>query len=326
MATVLLSLVYGVASLSVSGERANQYSARLNRAVDANRMALDRIRVDLESAVELFGDDARGVGLEAYLLREDLPDVLPGSRMPRPQQSQTFQEDAAGDEITGNELFMARLAWSTEVATSLGTRHRVDVHRFVHYFLHDDHGKGDPALGFELIRWVGEPMADAQQVAAIEDPDAREEVLLHLATSTPAADGSTYPAVTVLWDRTADPVAGDPFDQILDDGTVEDDPDPDTGRPSPDWMILPGVPAPALGQLATRNFAVIHNEGPESLHVGRHGLADPTDGGFPHGFEIQVTGPSSARTVLVRLAIASRIQRDRAAGSNLKAVVAVRET
>jgi hypothetical protein len=57
--------------------------------------------------------------------------------------------------------------------------------------------------------------------------------------------------------------------------------------------------------LAYRHHSVASIYGQTDHNVCLYGIQDPARDGFPHGFEIQVIGPSAARQVVVRLSLVS---------------------
>lgn len=320
VAAIMMALVYGVAVLSITGQRANRHVARATRAMELNQEVLDAIGNDLESAIEVFGNDARGQGFLALMSTVGMPAVLPDSRLPTPTTDGQLAVDTTGNEITGNQLAISRLAWADEFTCTSGNTHRVDVMRWIHYHLADVSSRG-----FELVRWVSEPLADGAQIAAIPDAADREEFCEHLRDATADDFGRINAACVVVWDRREDPVTGSPFQQILSDGTLDPLPEAVTNRTPPDWVVLSDPTYPDVGFFIRRQFAVVPNDAPGVMLAGSHAIVDTSGGGFPHGFEVQVVGPTSARVVMLRLAIFSRLQDDLAAWSSLKSLVHLRE-
>ena len=65
-----------------------------------------------------------------------------------------------------------------------------------------------------------------------------------------------------------------------------------------------------------------------SVGVARFGLLDNNAGGgdgFPHGFEVQIVGPTSARQVLVHLVVVSARLHGQLAWSDIQTVVDARD-
>jgi hypothetical protein len=73
--------------------------------------------------------------------------------------------------------------------------------------------------------------------------------------------------------------------------------DPSIGMQS----MLPG------GMRNGRRISICYNSGTPNFQAGpvvpMYALADATGNGFPHGFEVQIVGPSGARELMLRLAM-----------------------
>jgi hypothetical protein len=178
----------------------------------------------------------------------------------------------------------------------------------VHYYL-SPIGAGPSEQvpgGLDLVRFVSEPLVDADSIAAIADPADRAEVLMHLCNATPDAEGSVREAVQVVWQRTNElGVPGtlrqiDPTTGLLSDSII-----PGTGRAST-WRVHPGRET-AAGEFSLRRAAVASNFDDCPQANGRFAVPDLVQG-FPHGFEVQVVGPTSSRKVLMRLVLVDTTQ------------------
>lgn len=327
--TILVVLIFAISALSLSGADAQEYARRLARATEIGQDVLDDMRLELMSAGRIFGDDAEGAANLAVFDLESLPVPLPGSRLPQLDAIGEIRRDTVGDEITGNSLFFARLAWSDRFACTSGRQYIVDVHRWVYYYLAATDGGPQPdrAGGLNLLRVVSEPLADAGSVDRIANATDRAEVLLHLVRATPDVDGVVHAPVEVVWARGGDPGVPGVLRQIqATDGNLSIDPIPGSERPVP-WRVLRRH-ATGHGILAHRGHSVATNFSPAGFGIGRFGiLAGPAPGvpGFPHGFEVQVVGPSSARQVLLHLVLVSTNRRGRTAWSDLQTVVDTRD-
>jgi len=96
------------------------------------------------------------------------------------------------------------------------------------------------------------------------------------------------------------------------------------GRADP-WEIESDPAQSSANLLSYRHHSVATNFARAAMGVARYGLTDPADGGFPHGFEIQLVGPSSARQVMVHLVIVSTNNRGQRAWSDLTSLIDVRD-
>ena len=246
-------------------------------------------------------------------------------RLPTPRAAELIEPDTMFSEKTGNTLFYARQAWVDEYLCVSGELYRLDVYRWVALYLTPEDGGPQPGrpVGLNLVQVISEPLVDGQQVDKITDPTDQAEVLLHLVNATPALDGVTRTPVNVVWARGADITATGTLRQIAPaSGSMSDTPFP--GRPDP-WMVLPDASQSRSNLLSYRHHSVATNYARTAMGVGRYGLIDPVDDGFPHGFEVQLVGPSVARQVMVRLVIVSTNNRGHRAWSDLTSLVDVRD-
>lgn len=301
-AVVLTIMVWMVTTLSVSGTNAQKFAGRLSRATEIAQDLTDDMRRELVSSVRLFHDDTIGRAYLSLLSFKAMKGPI-GHRLPKLSASGIFDKDG-GAPKTGNTLLFARHAWSTPFRTTKGNVYRIDVYRLVHYFLTPEDGgprKGSP-LGLNLVKWVSEPLADGDAIDKITDADDRAEVLGHLVNRTPDLAGRVHPEVQVVWLRGRDPADVKTLRHIQPSGTLFDNPQPPRAAP---WRILPDVSRSVNGLLHYRHHSIATNFAPETFRIGRFGTVSAAGSGFPHGFEVQIIGPASARQVLVRLIVVS---------------------
>ncbi|MCA8951571.1 MAG: hypothetical protein KDE27_18840 [Planctomycetes bacterium] len=326
IASVLLFvMLYSVAALSLSGADASDLSRRLTRAAEVSQEIVNDTRLEIVSSVRLFGDDAEG---NANLARLDLSGAMPqlaSSRLPTIDANGTIGADTVGNEITGNSLFFCKLAWSDRFVCLSGNEYLVDVLRWVYIYLTPESGGaqvGSP-VGLNLVRVVSEPLIDAGSVDRISDPVDQAEVLMHLLNATPDANGVTHLPCEIVWMRGELPSATDAIRQIdPSDGSLSST--PIGGRASPFEIVRRDDEVE--GMLYYRHHSVATNYSPPSYGVATFGIPSATNGGFPHGFEVQITGPSSARQVLVHLVVASTNNHGHKAYNDVQIVVDARDT
>jgi hypothetical protein len=77
--------------------------------------------------------------------------------------------------------------------------------------------------------------------------------------------------------------------------------------------------------LAYRHYSIATNYSQASYAVPRFGIASSATGGFPHGFEIQVVGPASARQVLLRIVVVSTNNAGHKAHAETQTVIVARD-
>jgi prepilin-type N-terminal cleavage/methylation domain-containing protein len=325
IASSLLSLmIFAVSTLAVSGGEAQELARRLNRATEITHDLLDEMRTGMTACVRIFGNDTEGTENLALLDLGGVPVPLASSRLPTAAASTLPRPDTACDEITGNQLFFATLAWSDCFECSSGNEYYVDIYRWQYYYLTAEDGgptAGRP-IGLNMVRIESEPLIDAGSIDRITDPTDQQEVLMHLANATPDSFGETHARCEVVWSRGALPsVVGtlrqvDPTDGLMSAT-------PFGTRPSP-WNVLRSeTSVPNL--LTYRHHSVATNFAPPAFGVCDYAISDPSGDGFPHGFEVQVTGPATARQVLLHLVIASTQRRGHYAWSDAQVAIDARD-
>jgi type II secretory pathway pseudopilin PulG len=321
VAALLGLLVSALATLSSSGGDAQQYANRLNRATELTQDLIDQVRGEMVSAVRLFGDDAEGAANLALLDLDGQPVPLTGTRLPTISANASLRADTSGDEITGNALFFARLAWVDRFEGSSGREYLVDVYRWVHYYLTIEEQGPQPgsAIGLNLVRFESEPMASAESIDRITNTTDRADVLEHLRDGSPDATGTSHSPCVVVWRRGAMPSTAGTLRGITSTGGLSNSPTDGRGN----WSILPSE-GQLRGLLSYRQHSVATNYAPTNYGVGRYSLPDGS-GGFPHGLEVQIVGPSNGRQTLFHLVVASTNRRGQRAWSNVQVVIDTRE-
>jgi len=301
--TIFMGLVLIVSTLAVSGSKAQDLGRRISRMTEVAQEVADDIRLELISSVRVFHNDGLGNATLAALDLTNAPEPVVTRRLPTVDRDGSFRRDTVGDEITGNTLLFAYLVWRDSFVCTSGKQYLVDVFRIVHYYVSPADGGPGPNIrgGLDLVRFESEPLADADAVDSIVDPVDRAEVLSHLANATPDAAGHVNDPVEVVWRRTGAPEDPGTLRQIDDtDGSLSDNPISGSGRPDP-WAILPSTDH-VVGLLAYRRAAVASNFDLVAPGISRFAIRDDA-ADFPHGFETQVTGPTSARRVLLHVVL-----------------------
>ncbi|MCC6673165.1 MAG: type II secretion system protein [Planctomycetes bacterium] len=325
-AAILIILVYVVTTLAISGNSSQKYAERLNRATEITQDLLDDIRTELRESVRLFHDDTVGGEYLAILAPWTAATPLASSRLPTLDATGVFNRDTVGAEKTGNQLCFVRNAWTTEytVPTS-STTYRVDVYRVVRYFLKSEDGGPQPGswAGLNFSRFVSEAMVDSMQIDQITNATDQAELLQMLLNGAADVRGRIHAPVQVVWRMGQSPSISGTFRQILSDGTMTITVTPP--RPGVSWQILRDSDLSKEGFLTYRHHSVASNYAQANLGVGRFGLIDNTGTGFPHGFEVQMIGPASARQVLVNFTVVSTNRQGRTAAANLQGIADARD-
>ena len=74
---------------------------------------------------------------------------------------------------------------------------------------------------------------------------------------------------------------------------------------SPIWEVLRDPVRSSDKLLFYNHFSVATNHAPASIGIGKFSVTDNSGNGFPHGFEVQIIGPSSGRQVMLHLLLAN---------------------
>ncbi len=323
---LLMMMIFAVATLSLSGADAQEYARRLTRATEITQDIVDEMRLEMVSCVRVFGNDSEGNGNVALLDLTGAPTPLANLRLPTIAGNGSIERDTIGNELTGNSLMFTKLAWSDRFVCASSNEYLVDVFRWIYYYQTTEEGGpvAGSSIGLNLVRLVSEPLIDGAAIDSISDPVDQAEVLQHLYNATADAAGVTHAACQVVWLRGGAPAAVGTLREIDPaDGSLSDTPLAASGRPDP-WRVLRAEPV-VQGMLSYRHHSVASNYAPTNFGVSRFALLTNSGAGFPHGFEVQVAGPSSARQVLLHLVIASTNRRGHTAFANVQVVVDARD-
>lgn len=306
IATVLVTiLAYLVMTMSKSGVDAQSYSQRMSRVTEIAQELVEEIREDAQSSVHLFGNNALGNAYIGLLDMSGLPPVISTSRLPQVIDNGVFDVDGAADTRTGNSLALARHAWSDEFTCTSGSSYRIDIYRMVYYYMTavDGGPQPDRADGLNVVQWISEPIANGNQIDNISDSTDRQEVCGHLVKATPDAFGNTHAEVHVIWRIGDDPATAGTLRQITNTGALVDTPQSPRGVGG--WELYPDLDRSRVGMLHYRWHSIATNHAPRICGVAKYGFQSAAGDGFPHGFETQIVGPSSARKILLHVSVVS---------------------
>jgi type II secretory pathway pseudopilin PulG len=326
VATALfMGLVLVVSSLAISGSDAQDLGRRIAKMTEAAQEITDDLRLELVSSVRLYGNDAEGNGTLALLAMDREPAPTSVRRLPTIDIDGPFRQDSSTDEITGNAVLFAYLAWRDRCRCASGNEYLVDVYRLVHYYV-SPVGTGPAANvrgGLDLVRFISEPLADAEAIEHILDLTDRAEVLLHLLAGSPDATGQKHDPLQVVWLRTGVPNAVGTLRQIDEtDGSLSNAVLSGTGRPDP-WAIKP-IATGAESLLNYRRGAVASNFDLVAPGISRFAVRDDVNG-FPHGFEVQLIGPTASRQLLLHLVLIDSGMHGPPAWSQMQTVITARD-
>jgi hypothetical protein len=305
------------------------FDSQVAQAVGTGQRILDEIQADLTEAVKIYQGDAIGIDLIDKL---DLPDdapPIPFTRLPQLMGGgDEFHREITAGARTGNALLFAarthtrrihcqrRVASASDSASASASAsatgeavvervYKLEIHRLLYYYLSacGDGPRPGSGAGLNLCRFVSEPLADVAQLEEIDHPDDLAVVLRELAVE----------GVTGAWRR--DLVGSRDCYRLAGAALVSAD------------RIRPDPRRSSAGMLDAALFSVATNHAPKSYGVGELGLETEVDGGFPHGFELQIVGSGSTRRMMVHLTIIASDPGSTSApaGADLRSVIAVRD-
>ena len=245
-----------------------QQQARFHIANVADRVAR-QIDTDISFSSRIF---CNGVEDSAYLDLMELPFPLttPAHRLPTLTARGYFEPDSTTIE-TGNVLFLARRGPKLMVRLPGSGEFLVESLQFVVYAPVQDGER------LELMRWTSELTLNYWDVADIDDPEARAELLSQLQDC----------GVLYAWDPLAP--AGRGVWELADGILLPLE---------PDQLVLGGEDPVNSRPFGERAMQIAENGWSTVLVVPAFAKAD---GAFPGGFEIRADGSTSGKLILLRL-------------------------
>ena len=239
--------------------------------------------------------------------------TLNSSLLPRIDTYGSFGKDPTSNRRTGNILFFAKAVkpfptpeevtqWQDycdatghpEKKPSLDDL-RLDVYRFAAIFLRktgSEFASGSPR-GLDLVSWVSVAFADWKRFQAL-DSSIQADVLEALNTSQVGRK------IDYLWTPGAD--FDSAFAEIQSDFTLQ----AVTPASKPGWKVPFDPKFTRSTVFERKRISVATNWAQGNYGVGKFAAPLSAGDGYPHGLEVQVIGPASARQVLVHLTLIGR--------------------
>lgn len=285
-----------------------------------NQESVNEIRDDTLSVRQYFDNFAVDGISQDYFNALQLPvDSMPinGSVvLPVITENGDFEPDVAGSEKTGNALFFVRALTPFTMRIQMDPSepdpanwhiYRNTVYEFVLYYLTRRVSErcGNSADSLDLIRWGSVAILDYNQAMEfdleIDDGTNKCYPRAQLVTEFINQYGSD-----LLWVSGSD--LDNAFYKCYADGTIDAVP-----------IAAASVSIPMAGYQGVFSYqagggvnhvkqaSVCMNRGLPGFETGpiipRYAIPNLLGDGFPHGFEIQIIGPSGAREMLLRLAM-----------------------
>jgi len=344
--SMAFSAFLGVALKTV---RDYEFFTAMHQISQWNQQVVNDIRKDTLSTKIYLDMDT--VGMEYYSALNLPGDRLPISttRLPLVEEDGVVEKDTLAHEKTGNSLFFVKTLavgsgdavysgpdedFIREFTVQIGqdaedtATYRINAYRFVLYYLMMKTGDsiGSSPDSLDLIRWASIPVADYGQVMAIPESVLDEDsgMTFYPREQLVAQFVDDYES-HFLWDSSED--IDNAFYYCDEVGHVSSMPESD--------MIIDQDPEagicsmiPGGGMRSGKRTSICMNDGTPNFQAGPvvplYAVADFREEGFPHGFEVQIVGPSGARKLLVRLAMAKEGFRS-ILGKDFRAVLTTRD-
>ncbi len=308
-ASILIVIVGVIARTTILAKDASQMAVSQGKITILAQKELLSIRDALRASVHLFQRDTQG---NTYWSKVDLGSAaaLNSSTLPKIAAFGVFGKDTPSNRKTGNLLFFAKAVVPFPTPEEIVQWHdycdatgqpgkknslddvRLDIYRFTAYFLRKvptDFKPGSPR-GLDLAAWVSVPFADWKRFQDL-DPSIQADVLEAL--STPQVGKK----IDYLW------TPGEDFDSAF--AEIQSGPTLQAITPSshPGWKI-PSDPAyTRTVTFERKRISVATNWAQKNYGLAKFAILQSTGDGYPHGFEVQIIGPASARQVLVHLTL-----------------------
>lgn len=319
LVTVSFSAYLGIALQSIQDYEFYNAEAQVTQW---NQQRVNMIREDTLSVKQYFDRFDIDPRSQDYFNALNLPAVatpINGTfALPAIDEDGGFEPDAvAGAPKTGNALFFVRCLPPLSVRVQMDPNlanpadwhvYKIPVYSFVVYYLtlRAQESVGNSPDSLDLIRWNSQAVADYSQV--MEFPDLIEDGGLKCYPREQVVQNfvSTYGS-EFLW--VSGEELGQAFYRCYPDGTIENFPEAANDMQIP-MDRYDGIFERLEGGGANfiHGATVFKNRGDLGFELGpivpQFGIADATGDGFPHGFEVQIVGPSGARELMIRLALA----------------------
>lgn len=320
VAALVVIMAGAVGSMVLSARRAQRY-VDLNSAVTTQTQdVMEVMRGEIGSATHLFEWNIWGFN---YLINLDLGSkpLLTTRRLPWIHVDGVFNNDAVlGVWKTGNTLLYSIHDRTDSFEVAPGETVRTNIYRIVAWYLTKIPGKNHMVDNdaFDLIHWVSEPLVDWDSVDKVTDPAKKLVLLDHLYNGTNVGEPTfPYPTARLLWRHGQDDWTT-AFNVILADYS--------TAPPPGGWKIPVNQDSSQMdGLLSYKRMAIASNVAGGARGVHRYGSWFDAGDGYPHGLEVQIIGPASARQVLLHLTICSQTDGSDQAYMDLQGIVDTRD-
>ncbi len=226
--------------------------------------------------------------------------TLSGNKLPIIDETGNFPPNP---DNVGNVLFIAKYLSPIELAVN-GTEYRIDIYRFIYYFLAKD-------TTYKIKERNPIVLLKAQ---------SRESYIDYLTINNVSDNNKKRALVIALYNsgiRYSVDLKNVKFYELRSNGNLSL-----LNNYQIQMDAMPALRDFGICQLPTGSvyYAIGYNT--EHLNIPKFANADNNGDGFPNGFEVAVIGPKSSRDVLIRTVVISHIS-GRALGNEKLTIISV---
>jgi len=282
-----------------------------NNLTQWGQTAANQINLELTQGRIIYQNDALGTDYQSKLQMDAAYPVTTTTLLPVIDSTGTFHQDTVTTTRTGNALMFVKDCVPYVGNTVTDTR-RVDIYQLVYYYLSPSNKPiSGKTQSLRLVRWVSKEFADYNQVMAIPAGAPRDTFVINMYTNR---------LISHLWIPHNTPATA--FYGISLGGVID-------GVPDPTYTIEKATVESFIPSMGLGYASIAWNRSTEFWTpdpVPKFAQASSTGSGFPHGFEVQIIGPSGGRQALIRLVLAYYIPLNKSLySSETITIVALRE-
>jgi hypothetical protein len=281
-------VAFGTYQIIVLSQTSNALMNAWNSLTQWGQNAIDEINIELTQARIIFQNDALGQAYLAKLQSDSNYPVLSTTTLPAIDSTGTFHQDTTVSR-TGNGLLFVKES-PPFISDAGGTGRRTDICIFIYCYLSPiTRSIGTMPLSLRLTEWTSIEFADYNQVTSITGT-ARTTFVTNLYVNR---------GIRCLWIPRN--VPNNAFYHIYANGNID-------ATPDANYIIQKNTIRSVIQDLGVAGYTSVAWNTSNQFHtpdvVPKYAEGNSVGAGFPHGFEIQIIGPTSARQTMVRLVLA----------------------
>lgn len=300
--------IYGIISQTqISSDSLNAW----NSLTQWGQNAVNKMNLEITQGRLIYQNDAVG---QAYLGKLEVDASYPVTTtniLPVIDSTGTFYQDTLAITRTGNAFLFVKDCAPYVGNAGISTR-RVNIYRLIYYYLSPINKPiSDKQQSLRLVRWVSKEFADYNQIIDIQSGITRTDFITNLFTNR----NISYTWITHNTPTTA-------FYRIYSNGSID-------AIPDSTYTIQKDTVENFIPSMGRGYASVAWNRSSQFWTpdlVPKFAQAYSGGSGFPHGFEVQIIGPSGGRQILIRLVLAYSVPLNKTvASSEAITIVAMRE-